>query len=131
LRLVWDKNSSTISTEVEAIWKGYRLPCDSDAGIHDKHGRYVKEYEREIRLINAEKFDLVLDEFPYGVDIIDFHADAQSSSTERDMHIFNSRLGQLSSGLKRTSSSRLEDTKISPAGIVFWTTRTIGAVQSF
>jgi Heterokaryon incompatibility protein (HET) len=88
LRLVWDGESRTISAQAEATWKGYHLPPDYDEKVHDKFGRYVQECERKTRVVESSKFELILDECPFGVEIVgkpEFDTDARSSSTERDM----------------------------------------------
>jgi hypothetical protein len=88
LRLVWDGNSQTISTQTEATWSGYHISPEHDPKTYDKYGRQVKESDRKNRLEDSEKFQLVLDECPYGVEIVekpDYDNDARSGSTERDM----------------------------------------------
>lgn len=91
LRLVWDDGESkTASPHAETTYKGYSLPHNYNAETHDRYGRFVKDVakERERRITKSGKFELILAECPYGVDIIgnlDFDPDTRSSSTERDM----------------------------------------------
>lgn len=90
LRLVWNGDSKTASHQAEPTWKGYSFPPNFDRTIHDKYGRFVtdNDEERKTRITESEKFELILDECPYGVDITsdtDLNTDARSSSTEKDM----------------------------------------------
>jgi len=88
LRLVWDGESKTMSAQAEATWKGYSLPRDYHTDTHDKFGRYVPVSEKENRLDKATDFHIILDECPFGVEIVgrpDYDTGARSSSTERDM----------------------------------------------
>lgn len=88
LRLVWNGESKTMPKEAETTWKGYHFPSDYKESTHDRFGRYVEESERENRIVKSTKFELILDECPFGVEIVgkpEFDTDARSSSTERDM----------------------------------------------
>ena len=88
LRPVWGGESKTISAQAEETWKGYNIPGDFHTDTHDKFGRYVQPAERANRLAEAADFRIILDECPFGVEIVgraDYDTDARSSSTERDM----------------------------------------------
>jgi hypothetical protein len=117
LRVVWDgeSNISSPSTQAEVTWRGYHRPRDYSEEVHDKYGRYVKECERKNRLLESEKFDLILDECPYGVDIIGsahLDTDARSSSTEKDLPYLQFKTWSAFFRIEEDCHPRSEDVKM-------------------
>jgi hypothetical protein len=72
LKLVWDGNDGRPNrAKVSLRWQGYTRPTNADDGQYDHFGRFIKKEHRNLPRSKSEDFKQILDECPFGVNIIE------------------------------------------------------------
>jgi hypothetical protein len=84
LRLVWNGETGPPGHRTASSWKGYRRPVTPlPSADYDRYGRFINPSEKHLK--RDQGFELILDEFPFDVEIVqgtDAHA---PNSTDKDM----------------------------------------------